>query len=827
MTAPLESLRVLDLTDLRGALCGRMLADLGADVIRLAGPGDGVDGSAGERAAGGADGGVDGGAGERAAGGADGSADKRAAGGADGGADGSADKRVAAAYRNANKRVAARTDRVGVHELVARADVLVENLAPAERAELGLQPEEVAGRHPRLVHVVMADFGLSGPRSGWHLEPLVAQAAGGTLHASGFPEMPPCSFPGFLGHDCAAVYGIIGAVAAVMDRRRHGRGQTVEVSVQEATLAGTAPWSVAIHDYLKINPFLPAEGKRNADGFYYVLPAADGWVRFVIGNEKQWLGAVRLAREPEALCSEEWLDPLFRRMNADVARLVISDALRDRTRAQLFEEAKEVGATMGVIHLPSEYVGHEQPRSRHVFAAGSLPGLEGAPLVRPPLQFSATPGRSSVEPARAAPADLWPARRPESWAAPVSPAAPVGSASSAGGLLLEGVRVVEFGMAAVGPEAALVLSEFGADVVKIESSAHLDVLRLAGFDRVNCAFAFNDECRGRRSVTLNLDTARGRELAFGLCAAADVVVENYRGGVLDAMGLGYEAVKSSNPRVVYASSQGYGRTGPLAGMAAYGPLNLGFAGLHHLWNHPDAPYPCGTSLNHPDHLAGKFLAAGIIAALDHRERTGEGQRIDLAQTEFAAYLSGDVYMEAWRLGADPAPVGNDSSAACPHGVYPVGGDDRWIAIVVPDDRAWLALCEAAGWDAEEDLNTLGGRLARSGEIAARLAGWTADQDGASLAAYLQARGVSACPVMGPLDHLADEHLLDRGFIVKLEHPEVGSERHAGNPLRMSRTGQRVAASAPCLGAHTEEVLGEMLGVAPGEVARLAAAGVCA
>jgi crotonobetainyl-CoA:carnitine CoA-transferase CaiB-like acyl-CoA transferase len=262
-------------------------------------------------------------------------------------------------------------------------------------------------------------------------------------------------------------------------------------------------------------------------------------------------------------------------------------------------------------------------------------------------------------------------------------------------------------------------------------------------------------------------------------------------------------------------------------MAAYGPLNLGFVGLHHLWNHPGAPYPCGTSLNHPDHIAGKYLAAGVIAALDHRDRTGQGQRIDLAQTEFAAYLSGEVYLDGWRMGADPVPLGNDSRTACPHGVYPVAGDDRWIAVVVADDAGWRALCREAGWPEEEELASLDGRLAKAKELGARLAGWTAQQDGDELAPRLQMLGISACPVMGPLDQLDDEHLLSRRFIVQLDHPEVGPERHAGNPVRMSLTPQRVAPSAPCLGAHTAEVLNELLGLTPAEVAALEAEGICA
>ncbi|HMC40623.1 MAG TPA: CoA transferase, partial [Acidimicrobiales bacterium] len=365
MTGPLASWRVVELTDLRGALCGRMLADFGADVIRV------DDGSPPGR------------------------------------------HPAAEAYRNANKRtrpIALPGERDRLEALLERADVLVENLRPERRAELGLEPAAVTARHPHLVHVAMADFGLSGPRAAWRLEPLTAQAAGGTLFASGFPDLPPCWFPGYLGHDCASVYGAIGALAAMMERERSGRGQTVEISVQEATLAGTVPWSVAIQDYLKINPFLPAEGKRNADGFYWVLPAADGWVRFVIGNEKQWRGTVALARHPEALTGPEWNDTLFRRMNADVARLVIGGLLEDRTRAELFEEARRVGATIGLLHQPSEYVTHEQARSRAVFMEGTLPGLEGAPVVRPPLRFSATPGCSEVAAASPAPADPWPGR---------------------------------------------------------------------------------------------------------------------------------------------------------------------------------------------------------------------------------------------------------------------------------------------------------------------------------------------------------------------------------------------------------------------------------
>ncbi len=775
MSGPLDSWRVLDLTDIRGALCGRILADLGADVIKVERPE----------------------------------------------ADGAALLSTTYRYRNANKRGAvldpnAAGGRDRLDSLLAWADILIENFNNSERTAAGLEPDAIARRYPALVHVALSDFGLTGPRSEWVLDPLPALAASGTLHASGFPDRPPCWLPGYLAHDCASVYGAVGAVAAVMDRSRTGGGQLVEVSVQEAALAGTTPWSVAVEDYLRINPLLPAKGTRNADGLYWVLPASDGWVRTVIGNPKQWRGFLALLRNPEELEAPEWKEVGFRAMNGDVVRLIAESRLTDRTRAELFEEALQHGATLGVIHAPSEFVGHAQPRARNAFVETGFPGLERAPFVAPPVRLSATPS-SLRRPAPAPGEDTSTRERRHSSRQAAEPGAE---------LLLDGVRVIEFGMAAVVPEVDLVLSELGADVIKIESAAHLDVLRAAGRGQVNCAFAFNAECRGRRSVVLNLDTDEGRQLAFRLCAEADVVAENYRGGVLDRMGLGYEAVKGANPSVIYVSSQGYGRGGPLGEMPAYGPLNLGFVGLHHLWNHPDVPYPCGTSLNHPDHIAGKLLAVGVLAALDHRRRTGQGQLVDMAQTEAAAFLMGDVYLNGYLKGADPPALGNSLADAVPHGVYPSAGDDRWLALSVLDDAAWQRLCEALGWSVDSSTATLDGRLGARDAIDKRITEWSSALVAEDAAQLLQSRGVSAMPVMGPLDHLVDPHLAQRGFIVTLVHPEVGRERHAGNPVRLSRLPQRTARSAPCLGVDTEEVLGTLLGMGADEVGELRRRGVC-
>jgi crotonobetainyl-CoA:carnitine CoA-transferase CaiB-like acyl-CoA transferase len=770
---PLSWLRVVDLTDLRGALCARILADLGADVVRIE---------------------TD-----------------------------DPPESLAHRYRNANKRGVVLDidgdDRDRLDALLADADVLVENVGATRREQLGITQAALAEKHPHLVHVALADLGLTGPRAGWRLEPLPALAASGALFASGFPQLPPCNAPGYLAHDCASVYGAVGAVAAVLDRERRadGAGQLVEVSVQEAALAGTIPWSIAMQDYLSVNPLLPVEGRRNAEGAYWVLPAADGWVRTVVGSPRQWQGFVTLMRDPDVFDAEEWSNPGFRLMNADVIRMVAQERLTDRTRADLFEEALTLGATVGVLHQPSEFVAHPQTRARRFFADTGSEGLGGLPFATQPVRFARTPTASPV--AAQTTSDI------ERRATPAPAGSPIGSGRT---LLLDGVRVVEFGVAAVVPELCGVLSELGADVIKIESMANPDVLRMGSgkVEHINTSFTFNDECRGRRSVALNLRTERGRELALALCASADVVAENQRGGALAARGLGYAAVQARNPRVIYVSSQGYGSDGPLGEMPAYGPLNAGFSGVHMLWNHPDAPYPCGTSLNHPDHIAGKLLAVGVLAALREREASGEGQRLELAQTEVAAYLIGEAYLEAARAGVDPAPLGNAHPDAAPHGVYPAAGDDQWVAIAVMDDDDWQRFSTTAGWAPDDALATAAGRVAARAELDARVAEWTRTLDKLEAAERLQAAGVSAMPVMGPLDHHADAHLAARGAIVCVHHPDMGDERHIGNPLRLSRLPQRTAAAAPRLGEHTEAVLTSLLGLSAAEVAQLVEDGVC-
>jgi crotonobetainyl-CoA:carnitine CoA-transferase CaiB-like acyl-CoA transferase len=784
---PLAHVRVVELTDLRGAFAGRILGDLGAEVLKVEPPA----GDAGRRR-------------------------PPFAGDRPG-----PDRSLPFLYRNANKRGV----RIDLHdpdgwhrflELCARADVLVENLGPAARAH-GLAPDEVRARHPHLVHVAISDFGSTGARASWRLEALPAFAASGALFACGFPDRPPCWLPGHLAHDCASVFAVAGALAALLDRARTGRGQTVEVSVQDAAINGIHPWAVPLADYVTRYPVLPRNPTRNADGAYHVVAVRDGWVRVLPASPRQWRAFVTLLGTPEALAGPEWEVPLFRLANADVIRLLAADAMASRTQADVLAAGRALDVPIVPVNRPEAFVGEEQTRQRGFFVRIDLPGAIAAPMARAPFNFSATPV-TEPGPAPAASGDD---------GGGFAPRAIPPSAGGEDRPVLAGIRVVDLGVGVAVPEAGWLLAELGAEVVKIESRANLDFLRRVTVepDEPNRSLQFNDSSRGHLGVALDLATARGRETALALCAAADVVIENNRGGVVQRWGLDYEDVRARRPDVIYYASQAFGRGGPLGQASAYGPLNSAFAGITWLWNHPDAPYPGGSSLNHPDHVAAKLAAVTILAAIEHRRRTGQGQLIESSQAEVAAYLVGELYLEHAATGRPAVQSGNAVEWACPHGVYPALGDDRWVAIAVVGDDAWRGCARVLGVS-EPRFATLAGRLAAREELDARVSAFTRERDAAETAGALQHAGVSAMPVMHGEDLRADPHLVSRRGLVTVAHPEMGPTRHSGNPLRFSRMPISPAGPAPRLGGDSADVLGRWLGMDGDTIARLVAEGIC-
>lgn len=375
---------------------------------------------------------------------------------------------------------------------------------------------------------------------------------------------------------------------------------------------------------------------------------------------------------------------------------------------------------------------------------------------------------------------------------------------------LAGIRALDFTSYASGPYCGLMLGLLGAEVIRIESNTRLDLNRRPHpvYGRLGVP-SFDHLSGHKKSITLNLKDKRARGLAEELIAVSDVVVENYRPGVMRRLGLEWERVHATAPRVVMISISAYGQYGPDASRPGYAPIFAAEGGLSSLIGYPDGPpVECRNQMDHQAGLTAAFVA---LALLEERDRTGIGRRGDISAREVAAMLVGESIIEALATGRSYR-AGNRHELFCPHGVYPTAGEDNWIAIVARSDEEWAWLVERAGLEAlrRPELERLDGRLERRPEIDAALATWTANTDGRRLAADLQV-GVCAEISMSARDILEDEHLWERGSLVRLEHPQHGERPVLQAPWRFAGTEADYTTWSPELGAHNEEILCGLLG----------------
>ncbi len=393
-------------------------------------------------------------------------------------------------------------------------------------------------------------------------------------------------------------------------------------------------------------------------------------------------------------------------------------------------------------------------------------------------------------------------------------------------LPLAGIRVADFTWIGAGSYATKILADFGADVIKIETSRRLDSLRMAApykdkIKGVNRSGYFADRNSSKRSVTIDMKHPRALALVSKLIAQSDIVANNFTPGVMDRFGLGYEAVRQMKPNIIYLAMSMQGSTGPEHQYLGYGASMAALTGLQHLSGLPGRE-PAGTGTNYPDHVPNPCHAAfAVLAALRHCRRTGIGQQIDLAQTEPSIALLGPTILDFTINGREQQPKGNEHAWAAPHGVYPCSCEDRWIAMAIMNNAQWLALGETLNsppWMLSQPLQCSNNRYAKREEIDAKLARETVRYDAADLMRRLQERGVPAGVVQDARDIVVkDPQLAHRGHWVVLDHREMGRTIYNAPPFRCSITPTRLERPAPLLGEHTEEVCMQLLGMSRDEV----------
>ena len=397
-------------------------------------------------------------------------------------------------------------------------------------------------------------------------------------------------------------------------------------------------------------------------------------------------------------------------------------------------------------------------------------------------------------------------------------------------LPLAGVRVIDFCWIVAGPQATRILADLGAEVIEVENESYLDSLRLSTValpeePSINRSGMFSNFNRNKKSIAVNLHHPRGRDVVERLIATADAVTENFSAGAFERMGFGIERLRELNPDIIYASISGYGHEGRDHGYITWGPTAQAFSGLTYLSGLPDQP-PAGWGFSYLDHTAGYYGAIALLIALRQRAQGRRGQHVDISQVETGMTLSG-VPMLDYQLNGRPSErIGNRSHhpTVAPHNTYRCAGEDRWIAIVAETDEHWQAICDALDAPALADdprFATNLGRVRAQDELDASIEERTRRWDARELMYVLQAEAVPAGAVQHSEDKMEhDPQLAARGFYPWAPSPELGDHRFEGLPFAFSQQRWEVRRSAPLLGEHTDEVLRNVLGCTPEEIAEL-------
>ncbi|MGH0038430.1 MAG: CaiB/BaiF CoA transferase family protein [Myxococcota bacterium] len=803
----LERIRVLDLSDETGHAAGRILADLGARVVKVEPPGGDpvrrrgpfVGGFAHE------------------------------------------ERGVRWIVGNAGKQsvvldLESRGGRAGLLDLVQGTDVLLDSHPPGWREEHGLSDERLRQAEPGLVVASITPFGRTGPGAGRVGGDLVVVAMGGNASMTGRPDGPPlrCSLPTSSMH--AAPEAVVGILLALLDREETGWGQSVDVSMQECQVTGllSGPGQLALGGRAgrRMGPRL---GRTRE-----IWAARDGWISFGLrggpARVPNLVATVELMDErglaPEWLREFDWSawNPATAD-EADIARLeeAFGAFFRMHSMRELYEEALARRILLAPCNDGREVLDHPQLRSRSLFAGIPVEGRSEA--VEIPARFAAWQGEGGAIGVRGGAPRLaahqhevlGDARRHSRRSSPAGPE----PAAREPGTLLAGLKILELGSGAAGPVATRYFAEQGAQIVRIESSLRPDFLRflqpdgLRGLDRSPMFALLNAD---KRSLLLDMKRDEGREIFERLVGWADVVTENFAPGVLERWGIDVESLCRRHPRLVFVRSCLFGQTGPQRGYPGFGGQGSAIAGFNHLTGEADGeavgPYATIT-----DSLTPRFVGAVIAAALWRRGRTGRGGLVDASQIEAGVYSLGEMVARE-SAGCTPAcRMGNRSEWWAPHGIYPCAGQDRWVAIAVRDEHAWRALanemeadgCEIpAAWAAREV------RLEQVDALDGAIRGWTSDRDAGVLMERLQKRGVEAGVVQGFGDLLRDPQLGWREHFAPVGHAELGEVLCERPGYRLERAPGRIRSAGPKLGAHGREVLREVLGASDEEIDALEA-----
>ena len=801
------------------------------------------------------------------------------------------------AYLNGNKRsltldLARWDDRAVLDRLLARADVLIESFQPSHALEYRVTPDRTQSINPRLIHASVTPFGKTGPYAGYAIIDLEAPALSGWTYLTGAPDREPIRQGGNLPRLAPGLLAAAGILGCLQARERSGYGDFLDVSAQEVG-AVMQPFPTLFSSYTGGGIVRRTGNRLPTTHPFTILPCRDGYIGAICLTDQQWENLCLMVELEHLIDDPRFKTNLLRAENADAIDAALADWLSRRTAEEIFHLAQAFRLPFALVPTARDLVNLEHFRERgfwqmiahpvigeliqpgrpfRVVGSPDEAGVSGPTVAAHPTssvagKADAPSGTNQPHHTTAAPEAAHPIPRPAprlgehtgeiltwlgyppeqiawlagAYATPREPLTQPPGASdrpfpvpdrAVPELPLAGVRILDLTMYWAGPLATRLAADLGAEVIKVEAVQRLDGWRgtfiKADYERPwEASPAYNGINCNKLGITLNLAHPRGLALAKRLVALSHAVVENYSPRVLGQLGLDYATLRDIRPDIVLLSMSGFGGTGPWRDYVSYAATVECLAGIAALTGYRDGgPMLGGASVGDP--ISGLNGGVALLMALFYQQRTGRGLAIDLSQIEAAMGLLGDAILDYTVNGQVAERTGNEHPAIAPHGVYRTAGPDSWIAITAATDDQWRALCQALGRPGLTEDPRFATGLARwrhRDDLDRTLGAAVHDADHRDLMARLQAAGVPVAALLDCREVQADPQLAHRDFFQPVTRAYVGTHHQPTSGLRLGRQTLGIRSPAPTLGEHTEAVLGRLLGLDQPAIEELTAEGV--
>jgi crotonobetainyl-CoA:carnitine CoA-transferase CaiB-like acyl-CoA transferase len=783
----LTHIRVVELGDIAAAYATRLLADLGADVIKVEPPGGDPNRLLPPFA-----GDIE-----------------------------HPERSLTFIHANTNKRSMVLdlqgkgADRETFSKLLASAQLFFEATPLGDLEELGFTSERLKDINSALVTVSLTPFGRTGPYCHYKGSDAIANSTGGFLFGQGDNTKGQCTAPSHLAYQMAATLAATLGLAGLRHARVAGAGQRIDVSLQEAL---TFCNSSSVARYTRENRFERRPGVKAYGGAgTNIYRCKDGrYVHFTTNMPHMWKEFAQNWMTDGKLAGPEWENAKYRDAHSEEVAQAFGEFIGRFNADEFANEAQRRHLAAAPLNTIGEFVHCQQNTTRQWLQEMEHPVIGRYQAPGFPMRLSLTPMRLRR------PAPLLDQHRDEIVAelnrAPAHATVADADRQRARDPMLQGLRMADLTQQYAGPLGTQILAYYGMEVVKIETNT------IPSKEREAAVHACMN--RAKLGCTINLRHPEGKELFRRLVAQSDVVVDNFSSGVLERLGFSFDVLREINPGIVQAVMPGFGLTGPLRTWVAWGWQLLAYTGVMRLWGYPDSPMESRCKIAWPDRVGAVTMTLGVLAALEFQQRTGQGQFIEAGMLEAQGSMMGPAILDFTVNGREWDAMGYREVLGepyAPYGCYPCIGEDNWIIIACASDQEWQSMAGLIGqssWAADPKFVTRSGRKEHRDELDRNLSQWTRKLTARQVFRLLQEAGVAAGFPSSGEDLFHDIHLRARGHIVETEAEPWGRITHHGLPGIPSLSAASAARPAPWIGANNDQVFGEILGLSEEQIDEL-------